>query len=155
MKKQLIAFSLFIFMSVALCATAFASSISASPNPVTTGSESTVTLTYTTAGFTAYFYLFDPAGNNISGNSNASHPTSPISWTTAGFGTSLTPGAYTAGFYDNANNTFTQAQIDGACGVGTTLSGCIATTQYIHTTTTISAAPAATSRRKSTALFAF
>lgn len=154
MKRFLTIFSLVAVASLGLFGNAFAFSISASPNPVTTGAESTVNLTFTDSGFTAYFYLFSPGGNNFSGNSNSSHIVSPISWATAGFTTGLTPGVYTVGFYDNINNTFTQVQIDGACGVGKTLTDCLNTTQFVSTTITISAAPA-NSRRRSTILMAF
>jgi len=50
-------------------------------------------------------------------------------------------GDYTTGYYDNVGNTFTKGQIDGACGVGKTFANCLATTQFIYTTTTVTAAP--------------
>lgn len=94
-------------------------------------------------------YLFNSAGNNISGNSQyllgaGVGPTSTpqsTSWAVLGFPTGLANATYTiAAVYSNS-----LGEHDGACGLGQTLSNCLANgSSPAPFTTTVSTNPAGT-----------
>jgi len=118
--------------------------MSAAPSTVVTGGESAINFSINVSA-TGHenFYLFDGAGNNVSGNGNDSNiftRQSSYSWGATGFATSLSPGTYTAIDYDAD-----KASTDPWCGSGQALSTCqanVSPTTYGLTTITITA-PAA------------
>jgi hypothetical protein len=89
-----------------------------SPNPVASGSESTVTLTYSgSGGEPDAVFLFNEDGNNVSGNGQS--VTSPATWAELDFPVGLPAGTYTALVTAAAGSTE-----DANCGTGHTLSEC-------------------------------
>jgi len=133
---------------------AFASTLSVTPSSEPSGDEGSFVFTATHATNTAYWYIYNASGTNVYGNSDASHSAATVNWTDiTNWTTGMASGTYTAGYYDNVGDTFSQATIDGACGVGKTYTDCVGTAQYIHTTTTVTEAIVPTASSTSEKVF--
>ena len=147
-KKLLISISVIAFLLPSL---AFAYSFTASPNPVNSGSENTINLSWSGAvGTYQWQYLFTAAGANVHGNATHQPTTASggVAWSTLGFNTGLTPGNYiVVTFGDNTGGDYSFA--NGLCGGTITYSNCLTNGGFgagTYATTTLTVNSAA--RRK-------
>ena len=126
MKKYLIIFAL-LFLSPFL---ARASNMpSTTPNPITSGSESSAVVNFSSSLTYAVFYLFNPSGISLNTSTNFSNISSPLNWVTAGFPTGLATGTYSLAEIDFVNPSDVPTY-NANCGTGNPTSSCVYGTSY-------------------------